>query len=132
MFTSGASRATSAYALAVDGDGLLIVERTGAEEDAATADAPAAQGAAIATDSSEGPAPGASEGKAPVASALDAGLSLPAPNTSMVTPVGRIRLYCAHLELRSLFMFEFIDDVVDFTRSSADFDSIIRSVRFLT
>ena len=122
QFSSGELRATDDHALETGPDGprIVTVTRSAAAPTPGGPD-PAVQGAAIVGGQSDrGPS-----------DALGALRGITRERRIAVSPVGRVRVFCAHQELETLFEFDFVDDIVDFTNSTAQFDSIMRSVRFL-
>jgi len=122
QFSNGTLRATDEHVLTEGAGGWEIGTKPADDASVAARPDPAVQGAAIV---------GGGEVDDPVSTSLDAGRQVSTRRRTAVTPVGFIRVYCAHPELGTLYLFEFLDDVVDFMRSTADFDSVMRSVRFL-
>jgi|GEM_PF-5938943 hypothetical protein len=79
------------------------------------------------TESSESTAPEQINGPQPVPAAVPAG-----PPKVTAVAVSVMQVVCFHKELKKIFYFDFIDDGEDFPNSSAQFNQVLDSMRFLT
>ncbi|MDR8389523.1 IPT/TIG domain-containing protein [Aliifodinibius sp. S!AR15-10] len=50
---------------------------------------------------------------------------------TLIQEVARMRVLCYHEQLKKIYIFEFWDDIKDFQKSSAEFNRVLASTRFL-